>query len=60
LRPGFELGERGPAGVCLEPAHREAAADIGLDVDVGAEPPLELLGLGHRVEHLLRCRVDDD
>ena len=58
LAARFELDELGPAGVQLEPAHREAAAHVGLDVHVGAEPPGELLRLGHRVEHRLRCRVD--
>src|ERR1700750_2999619 len=58
LAARLELDELGPAGVQLEPAHREAAAHIRLDVHVGAEPPCELLRLGHRVEHLLRCRVD--
>jgi hypothetical protein len=58
LAAWLELGERGTAGVQLEPAHREAAAHVRLDAHVGAEPPAELLRLGHRVEHLLRCRVD--
>ena len=54
LAARFELDELGPAGVQLEPAHREAAAHIGLDVHVGAEPPVELIRLRHRVEHLVR------
>ena len=45
-------------GVQFEAAHREAAAHVRLDVHVGTEPLAELLRLDHRVEHLVRCRVD--
>src|SRR5580693_2868885 len=38
LAARLELDELGPPGIQLEPTHREAAAHIGLDVHVGAEP----------------------
>src|SRR3954471_16604260 len=59
LAARLELDELGSHGVQLEAAHREPAAHIGLDVDLGAEPLAEMLRLDERVEHRLRCRVDD-
>src|SRR5947207_6231317 len=40
LAARLELDELGPSGVHLEPAHREAAAYMGLDVHLDAEPPV--------------------
>src|SRR5690348_16286858 len=49
LAARLELDELGPPWVQFEAAHREAAAQVRLDVHVGTEPLAELLRLDHRV-----------